>query len=153
MTQPATPPTNNSINFHQQKLYALILGAVSLVGMILPWASQSFGGMGSRSMGNGFQGWGILSLFGLVAVLVSSLSGDKMKEYDQNMKYLAIGGFAAITLGAFISFMQLSGNAAALGIKSGIGVWFCIIGGVLGLLWVTGIIKMPPPSKPTPPSA
>ena len=147
MTQPSTPPPPAPINMHKQKLYSLILGGVTLVGMILPWASMNMG-FGSRSMGNGFSGWGILCLFGLVAVIVSSLAGDKMQDYDQNMKYLAIGGFAAITLGAFIYFMQISGGG--MGQKSGIGVWFCTIAGTLGLLWVTGIIKFPP-SRPTPP--
>jgi hypothetical protein len=145
MTQPSAPPPG-SINMHQQKLYSLVLGGVGLLGMILPWANID-NGMMSRSAGNGFAGWGLLSLFGVVAILVSSLAGDKTVTYDQNMRYLAIGGFGGITLGAFISFMQVSGNAA-MGIKSGIGVWFCIIAGVLGLLWVTGVIKI---SSNTPP--
>lgn len=145
-------PTSTGINLHKQKLYSLILGGVALIGMILPWATQSLGGFGSNSLGNGFQGWGILSLFGLIAVLVSSLAGDKTKDYDQNMRYLAIGAFGAIALGALISFMQLSGAGGrmGMGIKSGIGVWFCIIAGILGLLWVTGVIKLqnPPSSGP-----
>lgn len=143
MNQTTPPPAGNGIALHKQKLYSLILGGVALIGMILPWATQNLGGFGSNTLGNGFQGWGILSLFGLIAVLVSSFAGDKLQDYDQNMKYLAIGAFGAITLGAFISFMQLSGNnRMGMGIKSGIGVWFCIIAGLLGLLWVTGIIKL-----------
>ena len=140
------PTSSTGFNLHKQKLYSLILGAVALVGMILPWATQNLGGFGSNTLGNGFQGWGILSLFGLIAVLVSSLAGDKTKDYDQNMRYLAIGAFGAIALGALISFMQLSGGGRmGMGIKSGIGVWFCIIAGIIGLLWVTGVIKLQSP--------
>jgi hypothetical protein len=132
---------------HQQKLYSLVLGGLGLLGMILPWASID-NGFTSRSAGNGFAGWGLLALFGVVAIVISSLSGNKLQPYDQNMRNLAIGGFGGITLGAFISFMQTSGNGGAMGVKSGIGVWFCIIAGVLGLLWVTGVIKI---SSGTPP--
>jgi hypothetical protein len=144
--QPVNPPAQAGVNLHQQKLYSLILGAVGLLGLILPWAkSAGFGGFGGVSV-NGFQGWGILSLFGLVAILVSSLTGDKTMVYDQNMKYLAMGGFGALALGSFIYFMQISGNGTGA-LKSGIGVWLCIIPGVLGLLWVTGTIKLAPVNK------
>lgn len=157
MTQENTPPpAQNNINLHQQKLYSLIIGAVGLLGMILPWAStQGFGGYGSTSV-NGFQGWGILSLFGIIGVLVSSLFGDKTKPYDQNMKYLAIGGFAALTLGAFIYFMQISGNKGGMfglaGPKSGMGLWFCIVPGIIGMLWAAGVLKVAPPKPPAPPA-
>ncbi len=146
--QPVTPPAQPGINLHQKKLYSLILGALALVGLILPWAkSAGFGGFGGGISVNGFQGWGILSLFGVIAVVISSLNGDKTKAYDQNMLYLAMGGFGAITLGSFIYFMQVTGNAA---LKPGIGTWFCTIGGTIGLLWVTNTIKLtptPPPSS------
>lgn len=164
MTQNNAPSTGQTnINLHQQKLYSLIIGGVCLIGMILPWSTvQGFGGMGSSSS-NGFGGWGILSLFGIVGVIVSSLFGDKTITYDQNMKYVAIGSFATITLGAFIAFMQISGKTGAfgIGIKSGIGLWFCIIPGIIGLLWVAGVLKVSslptnakppaPPSAPPPP--
>ena len=158
MSQNNTPSQGQTnINLHQQKLYALIIGGVGLLGMILPWASTpGFGGFGGSSV-NGFQGWGILSLFGIIGVLVSSLIGDKTKVYDQNMQYVVIGGFAALTLGAFIYFMQISGNKGMMGLKSGIGLWFCILPGIIGILWVTGILKVSPSSTsgkpPTPPSA
>lgn len=143
------PPPPAPFPLHKTKLISLIVGAVALIGMILPWASASMGQFGSRNLGNGFQGWGILSLFGLIAVIVSSLVGDKMRDYDQNMRYLAIGAFSAIALGSLIAFMQLNGNAQ-LGttVKSGIGVWFTIIAGILGLLWVTGVIKFNPQPRP-----
>lgn len=142
--------TNNSINMHQQKLYSLIGGGIGFIGLILPWVSYGgFGGMGGTS-GNGFSGWGILSLFGVIGVVVSSFMGDKMQPYDNNFKLVAIGSFVALALGALIVFMQLS-NSGFGGVKSGIGVWLCMIAGILGVLWVTGVIKLPPPSK-TPPA-
>ena len=143
------PPPQAPFPLHKTKLVSLIVGAVALVGMILPWASASMGQFGSRSIGNGFQGWGILSLFGLIAVVISSLAGDKMRDYDQNMRYLAIGAFSAISLGSLISFMQMNGSAQfGMSVKAGIGVWFTLIAGVLGLLWVTGVIKLNTQPRP-----
>lgn len=137
------PPPPAPFPLHKTKLISLIVGGVCLIGMILPWASASMGQFGSRALGNGFQGWGILSLFGLIAVVVSSLVGDKLRDYDVNMRYLAIGAFSAISLGALISFMQMNGNAQlGMTVKSGIGVWFTLIAGALGLLWTTGVIKL-----------
>jgi hypothetical protein len=141
------------INLHQQKLYSLFGGGLALLGMILPWAVISMGGFGglggSNQSSNGFGGWGLLTLLGVVGILVSSLMGDKTKPYDANFKLVATGSFGAITLGAFIVFMQLTGNSTGFGgVKTGIGLWFCLIAGVAGLLWVTGVIKLPPPKKP-----
>lgn len=155
MNQP-TPPQNQiaGINLHQQKLFSLIFAAVAFVGMILPWSVIDFGGFMSKQTSNGFSGWGLLSLFGIAGAVVASLFGDKTKEFDQNFKYVAIGSFVAIILGAFIPFMQIMNNSG-FGLKTGFGIWLCLIAGILGLLWVTGIIKMPPktPTPPAPPPA
>ena len=142
------------MNLHPQKLYALVGGGLGLLGMILPWVSVSspFGGMGGGGGGNGFGGWGILSLIGVVGVAITSLMNDKSKPYDSNFKMGAIGSFAAIALGAFIVFMQLNGQGnGLLSVKPGIGIWITILAGVLGALFVAGIIKVPPPKGPTPP--
>src|SRR5690606_3362546 len=81
-------------------------------------------------------------LFGLIAVIVACLAADKLTSFDSNMRNLAIGGFAGITLGAFIAFMQLNGSSQLnMTVKSGIGIWFTVIAGTIGLLSVTGIIK------------
>jgi hypothetical protein len=167
MNQPATPQSQNTnINLHQQKIGALIGAALGLLGMILPWSVVNLGGFGGFGGGsqssNGFGGWGILSLIGVVGVIIASLIGDKTKVFDPNFKLVAMGSFGAILLGAFIVFMQISGNRG-FGLKTGIGLWICIIAGVLGILWCAGIIKMPPktttastpttpPAPPPPPS-
>jgi hypothetical protein len=149
------PTGSAGINIHQQKLYTLIVGAIAFIGMILPWTVTNYGGFMAKQTSNGFAGWGILALFGIAGVVVASLLGDKTKEFDQNFRYLAIGSFAAVILGAFIPFMQII-NAGGMGVKTGVGIWLSIIAGILGLLWVTGVIKMQakapaPPSPPPPP--
>jgi hypothetical protein len=165
MNQPATPQSQNTnVSLHQQKIGALIGAALGLLGMILPWSVFSMGGFGgfggASQSSNGFGGWGILSLLGVVGVIIASLVGDKTKVFDQNFKIVAMSSFGAILLGAFIVFMQISGNRG-FGAKTGIGLWICIIAGVLGILWSAGIIKLPPktqvsstpPPVPPPPPA
>jgi hypothetical protein len=149
---PAQQNPGTNINLHQKKLFALIGAGLGLLGMILPWSvvNLGFGGFGASQSSNGFGGWGILSLLGIVGVVVASLIGDKAQDFDQNFRMVAIGSFAAILLGAFIVFMQISGNRG-FGLKTGIGLWICMIAGVLGILWSAGIIKMPPKSPAPPP--
>lgn len=144
----------NKTSIHQKKMYALIIGGAALLGMILPWATVSYGGFGGGSSQNGFAGWGFLSLLGIVGVVVASLLGDKLQDYDKNMKIVAMSSFGAIALGAFIGMMQVSsagGRGGFGGVKTGIGIFLTILAGAAGILWVAGIIKLPP-KKPTPPS-
>jgi 4-amino-4-deoxy-L-arabinose transferase-like glycosyltransferase len=151
MNQPANAAgPNTGINLHQQKLISLITGAVAFIGMVLPWSVTNLGY--AKSSTNGFAEWGILCLFGVAGVVVACLFGDKTKEFDQNFRYVAIASFTAIVLGSFIQFMKIV-NLSGMGLKSGVGVWFCVIAGIIGLLWVTGVIKMPPkvPTKSGPP--
>jgi hypothetical protein len=153
MNQPATPQGQSvSINLHQQRILALVFAAIAFIGMILPWSVTNLGF--SKQTSNGFAEWGILALFGVAGVVVASLLGDKTRELEQNFRYIAIGSFVAIVLGSFIQFMKIV-NISGLGVKTGVGVWFCIIGGILGLLSVTGVLKSAfkaPASSPTSPS-
>jgi len=150
MDQPTPPPQptqTTGINLHQQKLFALIAGGLAFVGMILPWQVASYGGFGGSSSSNGFGGWGLLSLFGIVGVIFATLMEDKTKPYSPNMRLVGMCSFGGVLLGSFIIFMQMTGNRSPLGgIKTGIGIWICIIAGVVGLLLVAGIIKPPPKS-------
>jgi hypothetical protein len=155
-TTPSQGPATG-IQLHRQRLYALIFAGVAFLGMFLPWSVISF--MGLRQTSNGFTGWGILSFFGIAGAVIASLLGDKTREFDQTFKYVAIGSFVAIILGAFIPFMQIV-NGGSFAEKSGFGVWLCLIAGIIGLLWITGVLKMPskmpgssslPPAPPPPP--
>ncbi len=142
----------NKNSIHPKKGIALIIGGAALLGLILPWATVSYGGFGGGSSQNGFAGWGFLSLLGIVGVVVASLLGDKIQDYDKNMKIVAMSSFGGVILGAFIGMMQVSSAGSRMGgfggIKTGIGIFLTILAGVAGLLWVANIIKMPP-KKPT----
>ena len=138
------------MNFHKQKLYALILAGVGLISLLLPWLT--FGGFTIR---NGFSSWGILSLLGIRGVVLASFMGDKTKPYDETFKKLALASFGAIALGGLLTFFT-KGSAGGRGMFAisanvGFGVWLAIFVGLAGLGWITGIIKLPPPNPPPPP--
>ncbi len=135
-----------NVNFHKQKLYALIAAGVALISLFLPWATYSFGGYGAGSV-NGLRGEGLITLLGVGAVAVASFMGDKMKAYEGNFRNIALGGFGAIILGAVIAFISVSGKGRGV-VKPGFGIYLAILVGVAGLLFLLGIIKVPDNKKP-----
>lgn len=139
-----------NLNFHKRKLYALILAAAGLLGLILPWYSIDFGPFGSSSL-NGFRSWGILSLIGVIGVVAACFLGNKLNDFEGDMRKLALGSFAAIALGALIIFLRLLIEGGSIGIL-GIGFWLSLLAGVLGTLWMLGRVKLPDIKKDDPTS-
>lgn len=137
------------MNFHKQKLYSLIIAGVALISLILPWISFSFGGFGGGSA-NGFRSWGILSFLGVVGVAIASFLGDKSKVFDETFRKVALISFGAIGLGALIFFLRISSVGGGFGsaVGAGFGLWLCLIAGVVGVVWVLGLIKLPDIKKP-----
>jgi hypothetical protein len=137
------------MNFHKQKLYSLIIAGVALVSLLLPWVSISFGFAGGSF--NGFRGWGILSLFGIIGIAASCFMGNKALPFDDTFKKVALGSFAAIGLGALLFFLRLSSafGGGFGGVSAGIGLWICLVAGVLGIVFLLGIVKLPDPKKPS----
>ena len=137
------------MNFHKQKLYSLIVAGVAFVSLLLPWLTISFGGFGGGSA-NGFRGWGILSLFGVIGVVIACFMSDRTKPFDDNFKKIAMGSFAAIAVGALIFFLRLNSAGGGFGsaVKAGFGLWLCLIAGLAGLAFVMGFIKVPDNKKP-----
>lgn len=129
------------INLHKQKLLSLIIASVAFISLLLPWASLGFVGANA----NGFRGWGILSLAGIIAVVAVSLLGDKTQPFDDTFRKVALGSFAAIALGALLFYIRLSSVGF---FDSGFGLWLCLIAGVVGIIWLLGIVKLPNPKKP-----
>jgi len=80
---------------------------------------------------------------GLVAFLafaaagvVGLFMGDKTKPYDGQVKMIAAGCFAGA---AAIALIQLLRTMHGLGF----GIFIAIAAGVIGALWVWGIVKLP----------
>jgi hypothetical protein len=158
------------INLHKQKLVAIIIAAVGLIALILPWMSVRAEGFGNINTGgaNGFTGWGYLSLLGIIGVVIASLLGDKTKDYDDTFKKVVLGSFGAILVGAIIFFIRLSSQSGQINqfvqvkVNPGIGLILEAIVGLAGLALVSGLVKLNPttgsstssaPPPPPPPKA
>jgi hypothetical protein len=139
-------------NVHQQKLYALIEAGLGLVGLFLTWYTAGIEGMAQTNKSqNGMEDWGFLSLAGVaVVVFVSFLQGDKTKPFDDQSKKLAIAGFLAIALGAVITLLRLPSSNGQFQTQNGVitikttagpGLYMTLVAGIIGILWVTGIIN------------
>ena len=133
--------SNPLAGLHKQKLYALILAAVGIIACILPW--WSFGGgstygyrIPSISI-NGLHELGWISFLGFIAAgVVTFVMGDKTKPYDGQPKMITAACFGGA--GA-IAVIQLLRTMHGLGF----GIFIAIAAGVLGALFVWGIVKMP----------
>lgn len=153
MDQPTTPPQNQSvnINLHQQKLYALIAAGIAFIALLLPWIT-----IGGVTWKNGFAGWGILALLGVLTIIVISFLGDKTRQYDENFRKVAMAAFGVIVLAALITLMTknnaVGGMYGGNFVKAGFGVWLSIIAGGAGLAWMAGLIKFPPQKSSTTPA-
>ena len=131
-----------NLNLHKQKLYALIIAGVGLIAMFLPWWKISFGGYGGFAGGmsttiNGLHELGFISLLGFIgAGAVTFAMGDKTKPYEGQPKMIAAACFAGAALIALIQFLRQTKFAS-------FGIFLAIAAGVVGALWVWGIIKLP----------
>lgn len=131
-------------NFHRKKLYALIIAGVALIALLLPWLSADLPGA-SRTW-NGLRNWGILSLFGVLGAAVFTFAGNKAEDYSGSFKNYTMIAFAVIAIGALLFYLRkeaTSGGYFARVFKTGIGLWLCFAAGVLGLLLIYGLIKVP----------
>ena len=131
-----TPQSNPFAGMHKQRLYSLIIAGVALLTLLLPWVTFGFYSQ------NGFRGWGILSLLGILAAAGSVFSGNKTMAFDNMMKKISLGAFGAISLGALIFVLTKDSNYTPFA-GLGFGVWVCLAAGVAGLAILLGFIKIP----------
>jgi hypothetical protein len=136
------------LGFHKSKLYSLILAAVALISMILPWFSVKAAGgfgMGYGVSKNGFGSWGLLVLAGIALVAAACFMGDKAKAFDDMGKKLALGGFGAMAGGAVIYLIRIltAGGGGYVKMSPGIGLFLGLAAGAIGLLLLLGIVKVP----------
>ena len=135
--EPSNQQSNPFSNLHKQRLYSIVVAALALITLFLPWITVGF--LGSL---NGFRGWGIFSLLGILGVAVSAFAGDRTLAYDDTMKKLAAGSFGAIALGALIFLLTKNSNYGPFA-GTGVGAWICLIVGLIGVVLLLGLIKIP----------
>lgn len=154
------------LNIHQQKLYSIIEAALAMLGLCLTWYTAGIEGYPQADKPqNGFEDWGWLTLIGVGVVVIMSLMGDKTKAYDANTKKIVIVAFLAISLGAALTFFRLQASTGQQQIQgyivnakatAGPGLWICLMAGIIGMAWVSGVLSKlstpaaAPPNTPSP---
>jgi hypothetical protein len=125
---------NINLNFHRQKLYALIAAIVGFIAVFLPWYKMTlnlgfnFGGRGQSI--NGLRDMGIIAFLGFIAAgVVTFAMGDKTKPYAGDAKMIAGFGFAAAGLFTLITFLQQTRFTS-------FGIYMSLIAGIAGTLLV-----------------
>ena len=136
--------TGENLNFHKQKLYALILAGVGVIAMFLPWWKISFGGyggLGGYSI-SGMHELGILAFIGFAgAGIATFVMGDKTKPYGGQEKTIVAACFGGAALITLVQFLRQTSFVS-------FGLFLALIAGILGALWVWGIVKLPENKKP-----
>ena len=129
--------SNPLAGLNKQKMYALILAAVGVIACILPWWKISYGGYGIGVSINGLHELGWLTFLGFIgAGVVTFVMGDKTKEYAGQEKMIVMACFGVAAAIALIQFLRQTRFVS-------FGIFLAIAAGVLGLLLVMGIVKMP----------
>jgi len=146
------------INLHKQKLYAVIVAAIGLIAVFLPWWKVSYGGgfggyggFGSVSV-NGMRDLGIVTFLGFIAAGVASFTmGDKTKPFAGQAKMIVALCFAGAGLFALIQFLRQTKFTS-------FGLYLAILAAVAGTVIVyflkpEQLETKKPPTTPPPPTA
>ena len=132
-----------NLGIHKQKLYALILAAIGIISCLLPWWKISYGGYGGFGVSiNGLHELGWVTFLAFIGVgVITFAMGDKSKPYMGQEKTYAAAAFAVAAAIALIQFLRQTKYVS-------FGIFLAIAAGVLGALWVWGMVKMPENKKP-----
>ena len=114
----------NFLLMHKQRRFVLILAAIGLIAVFLPWVTVG-GIFGDSLNANGFNGVGIVVFLALLAVAIIALMGDQKKAEERNMWMITLlAGFIAL-LFAVIKYSQISGSAFGI-VSPGYGLWISL---------------------------
>lgn len=134
--------SNPLTGLHKQRLYALIIAAIGVISCILPWWKISYGGYGVGVSINGLHDLGWVTFLGFIAAgVLTFIRGDKSRAFEGQDKMLVAASFAVAGGIALIQFLRQTKFAT-------FGIFLAILAGVIGALFVWGIVKMPADKKP-----
>jgi len=115
----------NFLLMHKQRRFVLILAAIGLIAVFLPWVTVG-GVFGNSLNAHGFNGTGVVVFLALLAVAVIAIMGDQKKAEERNMWMITLlAGFIAL-LFAIIKYSQISGSAFGI-VSAGYGLWISLI--------------------------
>jgi hypothetical protein len=160
-----------NLGLHKQRLITIIIAALVLILLFLPWQKQSAQGFQSTNY-MGYTIWGgIICAVAAAGAIVNSLLGNKLQPFSKQTRIIGIVCFAVVFLFSLIVAIASSGTQQAqtemgyiVEIKksAGIGAWLTMVIGLAGIAWTSGILNqlmtpqrpagsMPPPPPPPPP--
>jgi heme A synthase len=152
-----------NLNLHMQRIVTLIIGAVILIFLFLPWLKKTPPQGYQTSSYMGFAIWGgIVCAVGVAGVIVTCLMGDRLQPFTKQIKVIAMVCFGIIVLFAIIVAIASSGtelqqdeNYQQVQVKksAGIGAWLTLVAGVAGLLWVSGLLNQLMAGRTTSPAS
>lgn len=116
------------MNFHKQKLYALIAAGVGVIAMFLPWWKVSYMGFVGGSI-SGMHELGILAFLAFAAAGVLSFMGDKTKPFDGQNKTIVAACFAGAAAITLIQYLRQTSFAS-------FGIWLSLLAGIAGAVIV-----------------
>lgn len=114
----------DQMNFHKQKLYALIAGVVGIISCFLPWWSLGF--FGSI---NGMHDLGIIAFLGFAGGIACCFLEDKTKPFAGQFKMIAAACFGAAALFTLIQILRVSSFLS-------FGIWLSLLCGIAGAVIV-----------------
>lgn len=124
---------------HRQRRFVLIVAAIGLISVFLPWVTV--GVLGSSINANGFNGVGIVVFLALLVAAIVSLMGDQTKAEERNLWMVTLIAGAVALLFGIIRYSQISGNT--FGIASpGYGLWIAL-GASLAVIVCAWLFKSP----------
>jgi hypothetical protein len=137
---------SNPLNgLHKQRLYAVIIAAVGIISCLLPWWHVSYAAYGYAGGGvsiNGLHKLGILSFIAFIgAGIVPFVLGNKAMPFSGQDKTVTTACFGAAAGAALITLLA---NMKYLSF----GIFIAIVAGVIGALFVWGMVKIPDNKKP-----
>lgn len=116
----------DALNFHKQKLLALIAGVVGLISCFLPWWQLSFFGAV-----NGLHGIGIVVFLSYLGAVGCCFAEEKSKPFRGQLKLIAAGCFALAAVFTVVQF----GRASPF-LTTSIGLWLALLAGIAGAVVV-----------------
>jgi hypothetical protein len=122
------------MNFHKQKLYALIAGIIGVISCFLPWWSFSISFLGQSFGGGAVSGMhdlGIIVFLGFAGGTVLCFLDDKAKPFEGQFKLIAAACFGGAALFTLIQFLRATSYTSY-------GLWLSLVCGVAGgvIIWV-----------------
>ena len=130
----------NFMLMHKQRRFVLILAAIGIIAVFLPWVRVG-GIFGNSLNANGFNGVGVVVFLCLLAIAIIAIMGDQKKAEERTMWMITLLAAFIALLFAVIKYSQISGSAFGI-VSAGYGLWISLAAS-LAVLIAAWLFKSP----------